>query len=345
MSLHLCTPSAPSHEDPMHPITDEQRSARPDRRSMMRGLLGAAVGAAAVGTAFRSDTAAASTGNLVYGASNNAGLDTTTLTADVSFGRTLSIANPANGGFAVAGEADFVYGGFARAAAIYMTSAGSGAIISSQDDCFVGVSNRGTALRGTSTSGLGLLATGGRADALFLGTGDSPNSRIDPHTAGEILKDRDNNLWACVVAGSPGTWRKIAGPAAAGSLHVIEPTRVYDSRWPTGGGRLQNGDARGVDISAGRNLLTGVIETADLVPARATAVQYTVTVTDTEGAGFVAVTSINATAYRASTINWSTPGSNLANSTLGRLTSPELRLWCGGGGSTHIIIDILGYHL
>lgn len=318
---------------------------RPDRRSVVRGLLGAAVGAAAVGIAARPDTASATAGAFTFGASNNAGFDSTALAADVSFGRTLSVSNNANGGYAIAGDADFIFGGSAKVAAINMTSAGSGAIIACQDDCFVGVSNRGTSLRGTSTSGLGLLATGGRADALFLGSGDSPNGRLDAHTAGEILKDRDNNLWACVVAGSPGTWRKIAGSETAGSLHVIEPTRVYDSRWSAGGGPLASGSSRGIDISAGRNLVTGAVETANLVPARATATQYTITVTDTVGAGFVAVTSINAATYRASTINWSTPGSNLANSTLGRLTSPELRLWCGGGGSTHIIIDILGYHL
>ena len=336
--------SHPSEETPVNPTTDVQ-PPRPDRRSVMRGLLGAAAGAAAVGVALRPDTASASTGGFVYGATNNAGLDTTTLNADVSFGRTLSVANAANGGFAVAGEADFVYGGFARSAAIYMTSAGSGAIISSQDDCFVGVSNTGVALRGTSTSGIGLLASGGRCDALLLGTGDSPNSRVDAHTSGEILKDRDNNLWVCVVAGSPGTWRKVAGTETAGSLHVIEPTRVYDSRWPSGGGRLATGDARGIDVSAGRNLTTGAIETANLVPAKATALQYTITVTDTAGAGFVAVTAIKATGYRASSINWSASGQSSANSTMAKLTSPELRLWGGGGGSTQVIIDVLGYYL
>ena len=61
--------------------------------------------------------------------------------------------------------------------------------------------------------------------------------------------------------------------------------------------------------------------------------------------GFVAVTSIGATAYKASSINWTADGQALANSTMGKLTSPELRLWAGGDGSTHVIIDVLGYYL
>jgi hypothetical protein len=48
--------------------------------------------------------------------------------------------------------------------------------------------------------------------------------------------------------GTPGTWRKVAGPATAGSLHVSEPTRVNDSRWATGGGALVAGLSRGIDV-------------------------------------------------------------------------------------------------
>jgi hypothetical protein len=335
-------------EPPMNDVPDVPTAAAHDttsRRGVLRTMMTAAAGAAAVTLVGSSDHAHAATGAMQFGASNNAGTSTTSLTAAVADGRALSVDNSATGGYAVAGDADFLYGGAARQGGINLTSAGFGAIIVAQNDGVVGVSNRGTAVRGSSDTGIGAAASGGRADLLLAGIGDSPLSRLDAHGAGEILKDRDQNLWLCVAAGSPGTWRKLAGPATAGSLHVVEPTRVYDSRWSSGGGPLVSGSSRGIDISAGRNLATGAIETANLVPAKAVAAHYTITVTDTVGAGFVAVTSIGASTFRASTINWSAPGSILANSTLGKITSPELRLWCGGGGSTHIIIDILGYHL
>lgn len=316
-----------------------------DRRSMLRHALGVAVGAAAVGAALAPDSASASSGNFLYGLPNNAGTDQTSLTTTRTGGRTLSVANTGPLGYAYGGEAYAVYGGAGTAYAINVTSAQVGAQIGGDTTGVAATTRVGPALYGVSSSGEGVRATGAVCDLVLDGTGDAPNGRLDAHQAGEVLRDRDGQMWCCVLAGAPGTWRKLAGVETAGSLHVVEPTRVYDSRWASGGGRLDNGDARGIDVSAGRNLTTGAIETANLVPPKATALQYTITVTETAGAGFVAVTSIKATGYRASSINWSAAGQSSANSTMAKLTSPELRLWGGGGGSTHVIIDVLGYYL
>ena len=90
--------------DPHDPLT-EPEAADPhldptqgdhSRRTMVRTLLGAAAGAAvasvaAVATDHRH--AQAATGTMIYGATNNSGLDTTVLRANVAGGRTLSVIN------------------------------------------------------------------------------------------------------------------------------------------------------------------------------------------------------------------------------------------------------------
>ena len=323
----------------------DQQDDRPSRRAMVRRLVTAAAGAAAVGTITGATAAEAGVGTMQFGAANNAGADGTSLTSSAAGARTLSVANTGSNGYAYGGEGYAVYGGAGSVYAINVTSAQIGAQIAGDTAGVAATTRIGWALSGSASAGIGVRAYGAQADLYLDGGGDEPIIRLDDHVAGEVLRDRYNDLWACVASGRPGIWRKLAGPATSGALHLIEPTRVYDSRWPAGGGRLVSGDSRGIDVSAGRNLTSGAIETAGLVPPQATALQYTITVTDTAGSGFVAVTSAAATTYRASTANWSGAGQSIANSTLARLSSPELRLWCGGGGSTHVIVDVLGYHL
>lgn len=315
------------------------------RRTMMRQLLGAAAGAAVAAVALDGGEVSAQTGAMQYGTSNNSGVDTTSLFATVPDGRTLSSTNYGANGYAYGGEATTVYGGYGSSYGINMTAGDTGIVVFGQQQGVHSQAQFGAGVRADSAQGYGATAQGGKADLFLAGSLPAPIARTDSHIAGEITRDTDLNIWACVGNGTPGTWRKVAGPATAGSLHVIEPTRVYDSRWATGGGALVAGLSRGIDVSAGRNLQTGTVETPNLVPAKATALQYTITIAGTVGSGFVAVTSIGATAYKASSINWTADGQALANSTMGKLTSPELRLWAGGDGSTHVIIDVLGYYL
>ena len=317
----------------------------PSRRTMMRQLLGVAAGAAVVTIALDGAEASAQTGAMQYGIGNNSGIDSTSLFATVAGGRALSTTNYGSNGFAYGGEATTVYGGYGSSYGMNMTAGDTGIVVFGQQQGVHAQAQYGAGVRAESSGWYGATAQGGKADLFLAGSLPSPPTRNDAHIAGEVTRDTDTNMWACVGNGTPGAWRKLAGPATAGSLHVIEPTRVYDSRWSTGGGLLNSGLNRGIDVSAGRNLTTGVIETANLIPVAATALQYTITITGTVGSGFVAVTSIGATGFKASSINWSQSGQTVANSTLGKLTSPELRLWAGGGGSTHVIVDVLGYYL
>ena len=87
-------------------------------------------------------------------------------------------------------------------------------------------------------------------------TGGAPTADTVQHGAGDLVEDSAGNLWACVTGGTPGAWRKLAGPAAAGSLHLLAtPVRVYDSRPGTTPAiglktRLAPGTARTVDFTA-----------------------------------------------------------------------------------------------
>jgi hypothetical protein len=173
-----------------------------------------------------------------------------------------------------------------------------------------------------------------------------PSARVDSHVIGE-LENVDGDLWWCVVAGTPGTWRKLGGPSAAGAFHALSPGRVYDSRSaaPTPG-TISGGQNRTVSVADKRNTTTGAVVTANFVPAGATAVTANITVVSASGAGFLTVNPGGVITVDSSTINWSTAGQVLANGvTLTLNTTRQLSVVAGGGGSTDFIIDISGYYL
>jgi hypothetical protein len=325
--------------------TDDELAGETSRRTMMRQLLGVAAGATVAAVALDSGNASAQTGAMQYGLPNNSGIDSTSLLATVAGGRTLSVTNFAANGYCIGGEAHTVYGGHGTAFGMNMTSDDTAVQVHGGQVGLRATSVGWTAVIATSEQDVGAYAFGPRGDVILGGNLQPPQTRSGVFTHGSILRDQNGDIWACIVGGSPGTWRKLAGPGAAGSLHPIEPTRVYDSRWASGGGPLASGSSRAIDISAGRNLASGAIETANVVPATATAVQYTITVANTVGSGFVAVTSTAASTYKASSINWSGSGQIMANSTMAKISAPQLRLWGGGGGSTDVIIDVIGYYL
>ncbi|MCU1452173.1 MAG: hypothetical protein JWN46_319 [Acidimicrobiales bacterium] len=97
-------------------------------------------------------------------------------------------------------------------------------------------------------------------------TAPPPPATSQTHLAGDLQVDTDgsvsalqrsprSNLWFCVGDGTPGTWRKLAGPATAGAFHVLHaPVRVYDSRPGTSPStppktRLVAGTARTLDVT------------------------------------------------------------------------------------------------
>jgi len=184
----------------------------------------------------------------------------------------------------------------------------------------------------------------GRANLLLVpGSGD-PNHDTIPHRAGSVRSDIGGNLWFCTSDGTPGRWRKLAGPQSAGAVHAIDPVRVYDSRLAAG--PLESGFNRIVRVADGIDVHSGVVNHIDVVEEGAKAVFFNVAITLTTGAGFVLVAPGYATAVTASTVNWTGANQTVVNGSFTTLNSVRnVKVFAGGNGSTEFILDITGYML
>lgn len=131
-----------------------------------------------------------------------------------------------------------------------------------------------------------------------------------------------------------------AAASATGALTtLLSPVRVFDSREPGNffGRKLAAGDIVAVAVSAAYQ--------GDDV---ASAVFVNVTVTQTEGAGYLAIVGEDLSGEQppptTSNINWSVANITLANlclTTVGGENS--IAVWCRGQGRAHVIVDVQGY--
>jgi hypothetical protein len=131
-----------------------------------------------------------------------------------------------------------------------------------------------------------------------------------------------------------------AKPGMAGAFTLLPvPERVYDSRpgatpeLPSDG-RISTGDVRTVSL-----LESGT----EQIPENITGVMINLTVTQTIQYGFLTVYSAAvATTPNASSINWFANGMTVANNVVSATQFANLKIACGGGGSTHFLIDVVG---
>jgi hypothetical protein len=215
---------------------------------------------------------------------------------------------------------------------------------------------------GGTPNGLG---TGGRAIVLRGGgTGARMGAplRIEPagaigapaegdREAGDIWLDGAGDLYLC-VSKVPQTWSRLTavrprvGASQAntgGAVNFLpRPIRIKDSR--IGGGS---------PLAAGQSLAIKVTETSIggvQVPAGATGVLGTLTVTQTQGTGYLSVYPQGGAPpaeFATSNINWSAPGLDLATSFVSGVSgSGHLVVHNGivaGSNPTHFLVDIAGY--
>lgn len=149
---------------------------------------------------------------------------------------------------------------------------------------------------------------------------------------------------AAAAAPLATTGRASAGAAGNGSLKTLgTPVRVFDTRLPDNfvGRKLAPGDVVAVAVS-------GAYEDDDI----ASAVFVNVTITATEGAGFLSVVAEDLSGERppptTSNINWSADGVTLANLALTTVGGENsIAIWCGGAPNAraHVIVDVQGYVL
>jgi hypothetical protein len=208
------------------------------------------------------------------------------------------------------------------------------------------MSESGIGLFAWGRGGIGAQLQGGRANAQLTPFGAAAPARGDAHTVGELISDAAGELWYCTTSGSPGVWRKISGPSTAGQLHALpSPVRVYDSRTgtgpaSTGDGPLAGGSSRVVGLASG---FVGPTPTPGAPPG-ATAALFSLTLDATVASGFLGVFS-NAVPWPGnSNVNWYTGGQILAVTTVS-VVDPlsRVRVQAGGPGSTHFIVDVIGY--
>jgi hypothetical protein len=143
------------------------------------------------------------------------------------------------------------------------------------------------------------------------------------------------------VALSPMVFARTAGAATdpTGPLTVLNtPVRLYDSRvdmTPLGGAKLETGSSVIVTASAGES---GILMAAFV----------NVTVTQTEGRGFLRLTAADSSgeqpAAETSNINWLSAGLTIGNMALTAVGSENgIDVFAGGSGRTHVIVDLMGY--
>jgi hypothetical protein len=116
-----------------------------------------------------------------------------------------------------------------------------------------------------------------------------------------------------------------------------QPMRVYDSR-TAGGSKLQTGSSIGVSV--------GTAIDPDLV---AHAVFANVTVTGTEGSGYLVVRASNlqedgVPLPGTSNVNWSAAEQTVANLVITPVGGEHtIEVHAGGAGATHVIVDVQAY--
>jgi hypothetical protein len=195
---------------------------------------------------------------------------------------------------------------------------------------------------GSSNTGYAVYAFGRVGVSAFSTTG--------PPTAGaydlrDIIGDSVGNLYCCIQAGSPGKWRQL-NPSVL-QFHPVSPFRAYDSRAAQPlTGPIAVGATRVVSVADARDINTGAVTAAGVVPVGASAITYNLTVANTATAGFLAITAGDATSFTASAINWTTPKDQVANGGVVPIsTNRDVKIWQGGGGGTDFIVDVTGYYL
>ncbi len=225
-----------------------------------------------------------------------------------------------------------------------------------------GSSNNGYGVFGSTASGYAVYSNG------RLGLGEhlaSPGAPVSgEYKIGDIVRDSVGNIYACVVTGSalpnalvPAAFRKIAGPATAGQLHLLPvPLRAYDSRpaavqWAASGGdgplagSPSGGSERTVTLANGRS---GTNPIAPAIPAGAVGVLMTLTLAETVNGGYVSIFS-NAIAWPGtSTMNFSGSGQVIATTTVSAVDSlRQIRVRVGGPSTTatSFLIDLIGYYM
>lgn len=308
--------------------------ASSSRRTMLRTLALGAAAAGATSVVARAGSAAADNGqNVILGQVNT---HTTTTTINYSGAVTASSFNIQSGDETAAND------GIINTV---LTNQGTALLAVASGNGNQGVGLTGWSKKANGTGVVGFTGAAGAYGGEFFGGlaevrlrpgGNAPITLTTAHQVGELYEDAVGTLWICVVAGTPGSWREIAGANTAGAFHPITPRRAYDSRNDS---KMQPTVDRVISVKDSTD------GTLDIVPVSATAVTLTVTVTETEGAGgFLAVRPDATTYNNTSSVNWFGPSQNLAATVISGLGGDRKIILRAGANPTHVVVDVTGYY-
>jgi hypothetical protein len=245
----------------------------------------------------------------------------------------------------VGGSGAGVFGSTATGFGVAGSSSSSGTGVKAQSDSGTGLdgsSGSGTGVHGSSGSGISLRAsnpTTPGAHLLLDPAGASGPPATGAHALGQFWMDSLGVLWQCMVAGTPGTWVR-----QASLVPLAAPFRVYDSRT---GQPNPSGSPQGT-LAFGAAART--IDCSPAVPTGTSTILFNLTVTGTAGshAGALLVWAAGVSQPLSSSINWSGPGTTLANAVTSACdTSRHVQVRCvaSAGSSTHFLLDVIGYYL
>jgi hypothetical protein len=294
-------------------------------RRRLFGLLGGAAAAGAslavAGSALDAAPAAAGSGTMMYGATNNAGSSETELDANVGSGKpTLQVTNTSTGFLA-----------------------GDGLDVQSADGSAIfGFSTNNVGVAGHSNSNYGGAFFGVRAPLFLSNSALAGAPTLGTHQIGEFYVDLNGVLFYCIKDGSPGMWANLS--TGRNLVTVDPPARVYDSRvgflpstgpkQPTTNGATVSVDVTGPKAGGG----------SSGVPSGAAATLGNITVVSRpEQSVFLTVFPAGGSVPSTSTVN-AQLGLTVANSFTTQVgTSNQISVACTGGPAD-VIVDILGYY-
>jgi hypothetical protein len=323
------------------------RSGRVSRRRLFRrfGQVATAAGGVAVaGALFPAAAEAAPGDNVVLGQDNDTGAQTTGIvrtTGSSVTSPTLKVASDSQGAaIEVTGE-------------VGLWATGLIGVMANGTE--TGLDAQGPIAITATGSKFGLIAKGNQAPLVL--TAGFAGAPTGPHSFGEVGLDTSGNIWVCVLAGTPGDWRRLRTavtgydrklPTSIGSsglIHLMaKPFRLFDSR-PGAAAPLTSGSK----IAPGSPQLIQVVGTAPLgggpfVPSTSVGALITITVTQTELSGYLkAYPSGSATVPDTSVLNWTATNQTIATTTIvnqnvyGNITIDAYN------HPTHVIVDVIGF--
>ena len=137
-------------------------------------------------------------------------------------------------------------------------------------------------------------------------------------------------------------------PPATQYHALAVPVRVYDSRTGTGSaatgeGAIASGTTRTISLTQGYASASATTK-VPAVPAGATSAMVNITIDGTTTTGFLTAYGSDVAQPATSGINWFGPGQILANlSVVAVGPTGSIKITAGGGGTTQLVVDVVGY--